>query len=40
MLDTTKYVQATEGTAIDGMTYFDKYTKNDGVYYAKVIKVQ
>ena len=40
VLDTTKYVQATEGTAIDGMTYFDKYTKNDGVYYAKVIKVQ
>ena len=30
---------ATE-TAIDGQTYFDKYTKNDGVYYTKVIKVQ
>ena len=26
--------------AVKGMTYFDKYTKNDGVYYAKVIKVQ
>ena len=26
--------------AVVGMTYFDKYTKNDGVYYTKVIKVQ
>jgi len=26
--------------AVKGMTYFDKYTKNDGVYYTKVIKVQ
>lgn len=26
--------------AVDGMTYFDKYVKNDGVYYVKVIKVQ
>ncbi|MBR6893390.1 MAG: hypothetical protein IKN15_09160 [Bacteroidaceae bacterium] len=26
--------------AVDGMTYFDMYTQNDGVYYAKVIKVQ
>ena len=26
--------------AVNGMTYFDKYTKNNGVYYAKVIKVQ
>ncbi|MBR1934404.1 MAG: hypothetical protein IJ841_12080 [Prevotella sp.] len=26
--------------AVTGMTYFDKYTQNDGVYYAKVIKVQ
>lgn len=24
---------------IGGMTYFDKYTKNDGVYYTKIIKV-
>jgi hypothetical protein len=39
-LDTTKYVVANEAAAVDGMTYFDKYTKNDGVYYAKVIKVQ
>ncbi|WP_294744728.1 hypothetical protein [uncultured Prevotella sp.] len=30
---------ATE-TAIVGQTYFDKYTKNDGEYYVKVIKVQ
>ena len=27
-------------TAIAGQTYFDKYTKNDGEYYAKIIKVQ
>lgn len=27
-------------TAVDGMTYFDMYTRNDGVYYTKVIKVQ
>ena len=27
-------------TAIKGQGYFDKYTKNDGVYYTKVIKVQ
>ena len=26
--------------AVNGMTYFDKYTKNNGVYYVKVIKVQ
>jgi hypothetical protein len=26
--------------AVKGMTYFDKYTKNNGVYYTKVIKVQ
>ena len=26
--------------AIDGQVYFDKYTKNDGEYYTKVIKVQ
>ena len=26
--------------AVVGMTYFDKYTTNDGVYYTKVIKVQ
>ena len=27
-------------TAVNGMTYFDKYTQNNGVYYTKVIKVQ
>ena len=26
--------------AVTGMTYFDKYTQNNGVYYSKVIKVQ
>jgi hypothetical protein len=26
--------------AVKGMTYFDKFSKNDGVYYTKVIKVQ
>ena len=26
--------------AVAGMIYFDKFTKNDGVYYTKVIKVQ
>ena len=26
--------------AYDGMIYFDKYTKNNGVYYSKIIKVQ
>lgn len=26
--------------AVKGMIYFDKFTKNNGVYYAKVIKVQ
>ena len=39
-LDTTKYVEATETAEVVGQTYFDKYTKNDGVYYTKVIKVQ
>jgi len=39
-LDTTKYVEATESAKVDGQTYFDKYVKNDGEYYAKVIKVQ
>jgi hypothetical protein len=38
--DTPTYIKATEGSAIDGQTYFDKYIKNNGVYYAKVIKVQ
>ena len=26
--------------AVAGMTYFDKFTKNNGVYYTKVIRVQ
>ena len=39
-LDTTKYVEATETEEVVGQTYFDKYVKNDGVYYTKVIKVQ
>ena len=39
-LDTNTYVKATETAEVVGMTYFDKYTKNDGEYYVKVIKVQ
>lgn len=39
-LDTTKYVVADETAEVVGQTYFDKYTKNDGEYYTKVIKVQ
>ena len=39
-LDTTTYVKATETAEVVGQVYFDKYTKNDGVYYTKVIKVQ
>ncbi len=39
-LDTTKYAVADEAAAVAGQTYFDKYVKNDGVYYVKVIKVQ
>jgi hypothetical protein len=39
-LDTDTYVVATETTAVTGQTYFDKYTKNDGEYYTKIIKVQ
>ena len=31
---------AAAGNAVEGMTYFDKFTKNDGVYYTKIIKVQ
>ncbi len=30
----------TTDVAVKGMTYFDKYTKNNGVYYVKVIKVE
>ena len=39
-LDEAKVACGDSETAIDGQTYFDKYTKNDGEYYAKVIKVQ
>lgn len=39
-LDTTKYVVADEAAKVEGQTYFDKYIKNDGEYYTKVIKVQ
>ena len=39
-LDETTYVVANETAEVVGQTYFDKYTKNDGEYYAKVIKVQ
>ena len=39
ILDTENYVVITESTAVDGMTYFDKFTKNDGIYFTKVIKV-
>ena len=39
-LDTNTYVKATETAKVVGQTYFDKYTKNDGVYYTKIIKVQ
>lgn len=39
-LDTTKYVAADEAAQVVGQTYFDKYIKNDGEYYTKVIKVQ
>ena len=40
VLDTETYVQATETAAVDGQTYFDKFTVNKGVYYAKIIKIQ
>ena len=39
-LDTNTYVVANEADEVVGMTYFDKYVKNDGEYYTKVIKVQ
>ena len=40
VLDTDNYVVKTETAPVSGMTYFDKYIQNDGVYYAKIIKVQ
>lgn len=39
VIDTANYATATEDSPIEGMTYFDMYTKNNGVYYAKVIKI-
>ena len=35
-----KVACAANEVAYSGMTYFDKFSKNDGVYYTKVIKVQ
>lgn len=40
VLDTNNYVIADETAEVIGQTYFDKYVKNDGEYYTKVIKVQ
>lgn len=41
VLDEANYVKCgDDDVAVDGIVYFDKYTKNDGVYYTKVIKVQ
>ena len=37
--DKTHCVEAEETSAVDGQTYFDKYTKNDAERYVKVIKV-
>lgn len=39
-VNTSSYENNNGEAKITGMTYFDKYTKNDGVYYTKVIKVQ
>ena len=38
--EATKVKCANTDVVVAGMTYFDKFTKNDGVYYTKVIKVQ
>ena len=38
--DETHCEKATETTAVEGQTYFDKYTKNNAERYTKVIKVQ
>ena len=41
VIDEANYVACgTADVAVSGITYFDKYTKNDGVYYTKVIKVE
>lgn len=39
VIDENKYEEAKETAAVAGQTYFDMYTKNDGVYYTKVIKI-
>ena len=38
--EATKVKCGNTDVAVAGMTYFDMFTKNNGVYYAKVIKVQ
>lgn len=38
--EATKMACGTEDKAVKGMTYFDMFIQNDGVYYTKVIKVQ
>lgn len=38
--DSEKQACTATETAVSGMTYFDMYTQNNGVYYAKVIKIQ
>lgn len=41
VLDEANYVKCNDtDKAVNGIVYFDKYTKNDGVYYTKVIKVE
>jgi hypothetical protein len=40
-VDTNNYeVVGSSDTEIPGMTYFDMYSRNNGVYYTKVIKVE
>lgn len=40
VLDTDTYEKVGDNEAkVEGQTYFDKYTKNNGEYYTKVIKV-
>ena len=38
--EATKVQCNSTDVAVAGMTYFDKFTKNNGVYYTKVIRVQ
>ena len=41
VIDTDEaHVEPASGNAVTGMIYLDKYTKNNGVYYVKVIKVE